>query len=194
MVVAQPGDQCPARGERPVDFTEHRLVFYRRIAFDGADQFVVEQQLVVEVVGVVAVVDTREALHRVTAVVQAQFLTEQIAILLAQNDFVGIGGLVEVQAGVIVRAGVGGEAGYGPVVVQAVIDLGADGVLLEFVVGLGVGRHVVVTDLAVLTHDRVVALAAFTMGVSQQHIEIVVGQDQQFAAGIGGAGRVGVVI
>ncbi|MNV35702.1 hypothetical protein D3C71_1271560 [compost metagenome] len=32
------------------------------------------------------------------------------------------------------------------------------------------------------------------MGIGQQHIEIVVGQNQQLAAGIAGAGRVGVVI
>ncbi|MNV35701.1 hypothetical protein D3C71_1271550 [compost metagenome] len=92
-----------------------------------------------EVVGTAAVIGADEALHGVRGVIQTQFLTEQVAVLLAQNHLVVHGRLVEVQAGVVVRAGIGREAGQGPVIVQAVIDLGADGVLAEFVVRIGIG-------------------------------------------------------
>ncbi len=90
VVVAQAGDQGPAWSEGPVHFTEHCLVFDRGIALDGTEQFIVEEQPVVKVVGVVTVVDAGETLHRVAAVVQAQLLTEQVAILLAQNGLVGV--------------------------------------------------------------------------------------------------------
>ncbi|MNF06809.1 hypothetical protein D3C80_2068440 [compost metagenome] len=65
MVVAQAGDQRPARGEGPVDFTEYRLVLDGGIALGGTEQCVVEQQLVVEVVGVMAIVGADETLHGV---------------------------------------------------------------------------------------------------------------------------------
>ncbi|MCY1426568.1 hypothetical protein D9M71_423910 [compost metagenome] len=91
MVVAQAGDQRPARREGPVDFTEQRLVFNGGITLGGAEQAIVEQQAVMEIVAAVPIVGANETLHGVAVVNQAQLLAEQVTVLLAQHHLVGIG-------------------------------------------------------------------------------------------------------
>ncbi len=73
-----------------------------------------------------AVIGADETLPPSELSLRRSSLAEQVAILLASDDFIGVGSLGQKSEAVrVVGPGSGGQAGQRPLVIEAVVDLGA---------------------------------------------------------------------